>query len=80
LVESGEVDITSNLDRLLQIMGEVADAVSDGDEMASQETCGRFANIITAMQSQVDQSLIQQAYSALSEEAQNGINMLMGGS
>jgi L-serine deaminase len=76
LVESGELDINTNLDRILNIMGEIADAVADGDEMATQVTVGRFARILVAIQNQVDQVKVQAAYSNLSEEAQNGINML----
>ena len=76
LVESGELDINTNLDKILNIMGEIADAVADGDEMATQETVGRFARILVAIQNQVDQVKVQAAYSNLSEEAKNGINML----
>ncbi len=78
LVESGEVDLSANADRLMQIIGEIASAVNDGDEMATHETCGRFAGILTQMQTRVDQNLIQQAYSKISDEARNGVNLLMG--
>jgi hypothetical protein len=78
IIENGEVDITcsANLERILKIMGEIADAVADGDEMATQVTVGRFAKILAVIQNQVDQVRVQKAYSNLSEEAQNGINML----
>jgi len=77
LVENGELDLTQNLTKVLKVIGEVTDAVNDGHEMATQETCGRFASIIAAIQTQVDASLIQQAFANLTEEAQNGINLLM---
>ena len=76
LVEGGEVDINTNLDKVFEIMGEVSDAFADGDEMATQDTVDRFANILSAIQNQVDHPIIQNAYSNLSEEAKNGINML----
>ena len=77
MIESGEVDISANLEKLLNIMGEIADAVADGDEVATQETCMRFAYIISEIQSKVDQSVMQKAYGNISEAAQNGINMLI---
>ena len=78
LVENGDIDLTQNLTQVLKVVGEVADAVNDGDEIATQETCGRFANIIAAIQSQLDASLLQQAFANITEEARNGINLLMG--
>eukprot|EP00554_Chaetoceros_debilis_P008282 CAMPEP_0194100128 /NCGR_PEP_ID=MMETSP0150-20130528/1111_1 /TAXON_ID=122233 /ORGANISM="Chaetoceros debilis, Strain MM31A-1" /LENGTH=1242 /DNA_ID=CAMNT_0038786455 /DNA_START=30 /DNA_END=3758 /DNA_ORIENTATION=- len=78
LIELGEVDISSNINRLLQIIGEIAAAVNDGDDMATNETISRFAAIVSDMQSRVEQSSIQQAYSTITEEAQEGVRLLMG--
>ena len=77
LVENGELDLTQNLIKVLKVIGEVTNAVNEGHEMATQETCGRFASIIAEIQTQVDASLIQQAFANLTEEAQNGINLHM---
>lgn len=76
MIENGSLDLNTNLDRILKIMGEIADAVADGDEMATEVTVQRFAKILVAIQSQVDQVRVQHAYSNLSDEARNGINML----
>lgn len=72
------MDVSSNVDRVLQIFGEIAAAVNDGDDMATHETISRFAAIIEGMQSRVEQSSIQQAYSTITKEAQEGVRLLMG--
>lgn len=79
LVESGEVGIEVNLGRVLQIIGEIASAMNDGFEIATMDTCRRFASIFLAIRNRVDESLLQQIYSDLSSEAQNGLNVLMEG-
>lgn len=78
LVESGQINLEESIVRIMQIIGEIADALNDGFEIATKETHGRLAGIIGALQSQVDNALLQQYFSDLTADAQNGIVMLMG--
>lgn len=76
LAEGGDIDLSSNAQHLVNIIGQISAAVANGDEIASMETCKRLAHILSIMQ-QGNSSLIQQVYSTLSQEAQYGITILM---
>lgn len=78
LVESGEVNVEESLVRIMEIIGEIADALNDGFEIATEETHGRLAGVIATVQSQVDYALLQQIYSNLTPEAQRGLMMVLG--
>jgi len=76
LAEGGDIDLSSNAQHLVNIIGQISAAVANGDEIASMKTCKRLAHILRIMQ-QGNSSLIQQVYSTLSQEAQYGITILM---
>jgi hypothetical protein len=78
LVESGQINLEESIERIMQIIGEIADALNDGFEIATKETYTRLAGIVGALQSQVDNALLQQYFSNLTADAQHGIVMLMG--
>ena len=62
----------------MSIFGQIAAAVADEEDVATQETCSRLASILTILQEQGDQMALQQAYAKLSPEAQGGLSMLLG--
>mmetsp|Transcript_27299 Transcript_27299/g.31798 ORF Transcript_27299/g.31798 Transcript_27299/m.31798 type:complete len:1305 (+) Transcript_27299:116-4030(+) len=78
LIESGEIDITSKTGLIMNIIGQIAAAVSDNEEIATRETCMRMAMILGEIQQQIDPATLESVYSSLSPEAQSGINTLMG--
>jgi hypothetical protein len=59
------------------VIGEVIASVEDGEEIASEETCQRMAQILRHMQDKIDGKILQEAFSGLSLEAQNGISVIM---
>lgn len=77
LVEQGSVNLTSEATKVLQVVGEVLFFVSDGETIASPETCSRLANIVVQMQQQLPGDRMNEAFATISVEAQNGINQAM---
>lgn len=74
LVESGSIDLASNATKVLEVVGETLLFVSNGESLASEETCSRLAEILVHMQQQMPSNLMNNAFSNISAEAQNGIN------
>jgi len=77
LVEKGDIDISQNAELLVKIIGGIAAALADEAEVASEETCSRLVSILNQLQQTCNQNVVQHAFSQLTEEAQNGINMLL---
>ena len=75
LVEKGSINLTSDATRVLEVVGKILFYVSDGERIASQETCSRLANILMQMQQQLPGDCISNAFQSISVEAQNGINL-----
>jgi hypothetical protein len=80
LVENGSIDLSSEAVQLVRIIGETLSLVSEGEELATPETCSRFAHILVEMQNKVSGGVMQQAFGTLDSEAQSAINMVMQGS
>lgn len=80
LVEDGDINISENLEILLSIIGQMADALSEDDAHATQESSSRLTAMLSKIQQNVDGIAVQQAFAKLSPEAQSGINELFGGS
>ena len=77
LIESGVLDLSSNAHLLISVIGEVIASVEEGEEIASEGTCQRMAQIVRHMQEKIDGKVLQDAFSGLSLEAQNGISLIM---
>ena len=76
LAENSTLNLPTHTPRLVDVIGQISAAVAEGDEIASEGTCHRLAQILGVMQ-QGDGPLVQQAYAGLSLEAQRGISFLM---
>ncbi|CAJ1951966.1 unnamed protein product [Cylindrotheca closterium] len=74
LIESQVIDVSKNAVKICQIAGQVLSAVSDGEEIASPETCENLVSILKVMRSDLPQDMMQQAYSTLHPEAQQAIS------
>lgn len=79
LVERGSISVGSNATQILQVVGETLAFVADDEDIASQDTCTRLANILDRMQQQLSPDAINAAFANISIEAQNGINLSMQG-
>jgi len=77
LVESGQVQMTAEAERLLRIIGEVFAYVSEGEDLASPDTQSRLAKILFQMQSDVPADRMQQAFVSLPQESQQCVNSVM---
>ncbi len=76
LLENGQIDdLKGNINALVDIIGQIAAAVVDEEDVATQGTCIRLVAILTNLQ-QVYPQDFQNAFSNLSEQSQNGINVL----
>ena len=71
------MDLPTHAPLLINVIGEVIASVEDGEEIASEETCQRMAQILRHMQDKIDGKILQEAFSGLSLEAQNGISVIM---
>ena len=76
-MEKGSINLAAEATKILEIVGEVLFFVSDGETIASPETCSRLVNIVAQMQQQLPGSRMNEAFGAISVEAQNGINLAM---
>lgn len=65
--------------QITRIIGEILLLVEDGEEIASPETCLRFARILLHMQQDVPGVVMQQAFASLVPEAQSVVNSVMEG-
>ena len=66
-----------NVDLLVKIIGGIAAAVMDEEDVATEETCSQLSSILKTMQQNGNQAIMQQAFAKLPVESQNGINMLL---
>ena len=77
LVESGQIVMTAETERLLRIIGQTFTYVSEGEDIASPETQSRLAEILFKMQNDVGPDQMQQAFESLTPEVQACINSVM---
>jgi hypothetical protein len=71
------VNVPANAPQLLKIIGDILMFVTDGEEIATPDTCHRLMYILRKMQNEVDSGIMQQGFSSLVPEAQNAIQMAM---
>lgn len=62
---------------MFRVIGETLVYVSDGEDIASPETCSRFAEILLKMQREIPADQMHQAFAAVSLEARNAIGAIM---
>lgn len=77
LVESGQIQLATETERLLRIIGEIFTYVSEGEEIASTETQARLAKTLFQMQNDVPADRMQVAIGGLSRESQQSIQSAM---
>jgi hypothetical protein len=77
LVEIGTISLVSESAQLTRIIGQTLAQVEEGEEIATPETCERFASILMQMQKEVATDRMQAAFNMLSPEAQNITNAAM---
>ena len=73
MVEMGLVDIKTQYNDLIRIIGDVLSFVAEGDEVASEGTCSRLLGIFQRIQQTVDAISIQSAFSQLDPNAQQAL-------
>ena len=66
------------MNALVNIIGDIAVAVVEEEDVATQDTCIRLVKILTTLQQKYPHEF-QTTYSNLSPETQNGINVLYKG-
>lgn len=71
------MDLPTNAHMLVNVIGQVIAFVEDGEDIASQKTCQRMAQILRVMQNKVNGNVMQEVFSELSPEVQNGISLLL---
>lgn len=79
MVERGSINVNSDAAKVLHVAGETLAFVAEGEEIASQETCLRLTSILIEMQQQLSAEKMNAAFSCISVDAQNGINLAMQG-
>jgi len=73
LVETNIINVQTEYRTLIRIIGKILVLVSEGDEVASQNTCSRLMGVIGKIQQTVDGNSIQAAFSVLEPEAQEAL-------
>lgn len=69
--------MTKEAATVLRVIGETLVYVSDGEDIASPETCSRFAEILHNMQRDIPADHMHQAFAAVSPEGRNALGALM---
>lgn len=77
LIETQTINLTAEAPVVLKIIGEILACVADGDEIASPETCNRFAEILFEMQRCVPDERMQEGFGSISAEGQFAISAAM---
>ena len=70
LVESASAPFASYAKDLIRVIGETLALVANDDEVATESTCSRMAEILVQLQREGSSSDLQDAFSALSPESQ----------
>ena len=65
----------NQIERIVNIIGQIAAAVVNEEDVATQQTCSQLTEIMQRLH-QNDIHAMQNAFSKLSPEAQHGINTL----
>ena len=73
LVDNDQIKAREEYSSLLRIIGGVLSMVGEGDEVASETTCGRLVGILHAIQASVGGSEVNAAFATLSPESQQAI-------
>ena len=58
---------------LIRIIGKILALVSEGEEVASQDTCSRLIGVIAKIQQTVDGNMIQSVFSTLEPDVQQAL-------
>lgn len=77
MIDSAFVDIDTQYMELVRIIGETLAFVSDSEDIASSNTCTRFAFILYHMQQKIRPDLMQQSFASLSPAAQAEVTSIM---
>jgi hypothetical protein len=77
LVEKGTIRLDVKHRDLVRIIGATLAGIEEGEELASTETCARFAGILFRMQRDLQADLINRAFSEIPLESQHAVNSLM---
>jgi hypothetical protein len=77
MIESASVDIDTRYMDLVRIIGETLAFVSDSEDIASPNTCTRFAFILYQLQQKIHPDRMQQSFASLSPDAQAEVTSIM---
>lgn len=77
LVSNGEINVMGNVELMVKIIGGIAAAVMDDEDIATEETCSQLTSILKTIQQNSNHAIMQQAFAKLPVESQNGINMFL---
>lgn len=73
LVESNAITVQSEYGNLIRIIGKTLALVTDGDEVATENTCSRMMSVINKIQQTVDGDSIQTAFASMEADAQQAL-------
>ena len=73
LVELNLINVQAEYGTLIRIVGKILASVSDGEEVATQNTCARMMGVINKIQQSVDGNSIQSVFSALEPDVQQAL-------
>lgn len=77
MIEKGVISTDIECGEILRVIGETLELVEEGEDLASTESCLRFAGILFKMQLEIPGDRMEQAFSALRAEAQSAVNAIM---
>lgn len=77
LIENGSVDLETQYAEVVRIIGEALAYISDGEDIATAETCSSFAEILFHLQQNTQPSSMQESFAALSPDAQAAVRSVM---
>jgi hypothetical protein len=77
MVQKGQIGLVHQAQHLLRIIGETLESVSNGDDVATPETCATMVQILRELQNNLPAEQMKQAFDELPAEAQAAIQEAM---
>lgn len=74
LIESASIPFASFTQSLIRVIGETLALAAEGDEVATESTCARMADILVLLQREGSANDVQGAFSNLSAESQAAVH------
>jgi hypothetical protein len=75
LIEHSWIQLNVEFEQVMRVIGETLTLVNEGEDIATEQTCQRFAEILTRMKQHVPQEMIHRSFNGLSLDSQAAINL-----